>query len=62
LQRPEAERIVVELVERLIAEGGIDDRRAIAVIEAMRHVSPIWLVAAGGDRLPTRLVAGRGRR
>jgi hypothetical protein len=64
LRRCEAERLVVELVEQLILEGGIGDDRATAIIDGLQRVSPLWLAAASGDRLPalpTRLVAGRAR-
>lgn len=67
LRRPESARLIVELVEQLIAEGirgDLTDIRASAVVADIAAANPAWLRFAGGDRLPAlpiRVIAG-GRR
>ena len=67
LRRPEAERLVVELVEWLIAKGAagdLSDPSATAMIAHIQAANPDWLCATGGHRLPTlpiRIVASRRR-
>jgi hypothetical protein len=53
LRRPEAERLTVELLEKLIAEGRVDDAHATEIVERFRGLSPIWLAATGGNVLPS---------
>jgi hypothetical protein len=67
LRRAEASRLIIELIEWLIAggiRGDLTDPRATAMVDGIRLVDPGWLWATGGNRLPDlpiRAVPGRGR-